>query len=151
MRIGQGFKNFCFIPGDKIVVGGTLVPWHCGVESDGDGDAVILALADAILGAGSFGGIEQFRQENSLANIDSRSVLRMCYSKCKSRQLILSHADISIMLCQPQALKAYLPYMQKNIVEDLAIDSMQINLKLSTNTKNSDCIDVAAIALLKNV
>ena len=59
MRVGMGFDVHAFGPGDAVVLGGVRIPWHRGVVAHSDGDVLLHALTDALLGAAAMGDIGQ--------------------------------------------------------------------------------------------
>ncbi|HNG60177.1 MAG TPA: 2-C-methyl-D-erythritol 2,4-cyclodiphosphate synthase, partial [Cellvibrionaceae bacterium] len=85
IRIGQGFDVHAFGPGDKIVLGGVVIPYSQGLVAHSDGDVLLHALADALLGAAALGDIGRHFPDSdpAYANADSRALLRMVVAKVR--------------------------------------------------------------------
>src|SRR5690554_7351253 len=83
MRIGQGFDVHRFGPGDKIVIGGVVIPYHQGLVAHSDGDALLHALTDALLGAAALGDIGTHFPDTDIRykGANSRDLLRLAYRK----------------------------------------------------------------------
>ena len=133
MRIGQGFDVHAFGPGDKIVIGGVVIPHKCGLVAHSDGDVLLHALCDAILGAAALGDIgKHFPDTDSqYKNADSRTLLRMVYAKIKAKGLVVVNADMTIVAQLPR-MAPYINDMRAKIAEDLQLQVDQINIKATT-------------------
>ena len=133
MRIGQGFDVHAFGVGDKIVIGGVVIPHSCGLVAHSDGDVLLHALSDAILGAAALGDIgKHFPDSDSqYKNADSRMLLRMAYAKVKARGFTVMNADMTIVAQQPR-MAPYISDMRAKIAEDLQTLIDQINIKATT-------------------
>ena len=83
LRIGQGYDVHAFGVGDKIIIGGVVIPHHHGLVAHSDGDVLLHALCDAILGAAALGDIGKHFPDTDMQyrNVDSRSLLRMVFAK----------------------------------------------------------------------
>lgn len=133
IRIGHGFDVHKFSPGTQIVLGGVSIAHTQGIEAHSDGDVVLHALCDALLGAAALGDIGQHFPDTDSAyeNIDSRVLLREVYAKITAKNYQLGNADVTIIAEQPK-LAPHLSDMKKHIAADLASDASLINLKATT-------------------
>lgn len=136
MRVGQGIDVHAFGPGDKIVIGGTVIP-HCyGLVAHSDGDVLLHALCDALLGAAALGDIGQHFPDSdpAWANADSRALLRLVMAKVRARGFKVVNVDATIVAQQPR-MATYIPYMQRNIAEDLQCPPDCVNVKATTTER----------------
>lgn len=136
MRIGQGVDVHAFGPGDKIVLGGVVIPHSHGLIAHSDGDVLLHALCDALLGAAALGDIGKHFPDTDpqYANADSRALLRLVAAKVKSKGYKLSNADMTIVAQTPR-MAPYIEYMREKIAEDLDCDIDQISVKATTTEK----------------
>lgn len=133
MRIGQGVDVHAFGVGDKIVIGGVVIPHEQGLIAHSDGDVLLHALCDALLGAAALGDIGQHFPDTDAQykNADSRALLRMVYAKVKACGFALGNADMTIIAQAPK-MAPYIDRMRQVIAEDLACATSQINIKATT-------------------
>lgn len=136
MRIGHGFDVHAFGPGDSIVLGGVTIPYHQGLVAHSDGDVLIHALCDALLGAAGMGDIGRHFPDNDPAweGVDSRHLLRQVVTWLAERGWQLSNADITLVAQAPR-LAAHIDAMIEHLAADLncAVDSL--NIKATTTEK----------------
>ena len=87
MRIGQGYDVHAFGDGDKIVIGGVVIPHSKGLIAHSDGDVLLHALCDALLGAAAMGDIGKHFPDTDMQykNADSRALLRMVFAKINQK------------------------------------------------------------------
>lgn len=133
IRIGQGFDVHAFGPGDKIVLGGVVIPYSQGLIAHSDGDVLLHALADALLGAAALGDIGRHFPDTdpTYANADSRALLRMVVAKVRAKGFKVVNADMTIIAQAPK-MAPYIPRMLPLIAEDLAVASDAVNVKATT-------------------
>ncbi len=133
MRIGQGFDVHAFGKGDKIVIGGEVIPFHQGLVAHSDGDVLLHALCDALLGAAALGdmGTHFPDQDMQYKNADSRALLRMVFAKLFAKGYRLGNADMTI-IAQAPLMAPYIENMRHNIASDLTVDVSSINVKATT-------------------
>jgi 2-C-methyl-D-erythritol 2,4-cyclodiphosphate synthase len=133
MRIGHGYDVHAFGGGDKIVIGGAVIPHTRGLIAHSDGDVLLHALCDALLGAAALGDIGKHFPDTDMQyrNVDSRSLLRMVYEKVKAKGWKLENADMTIVAQKPR-MATYIPHMVQNIAADLQSAHDQINVKATT-------------------
>ncbi|ABD80510.1 2-C-methyl-D-erythritol 2,4-cyclodiphosphate synthase [Saccharophagus degradans] len=133
MRIGQGVDVHAFGDGDKIVIGGVVIPYERGLVAHSDGDVLLHALCDALLGAAALGDIGKHFPDTDSAykNACSRTLLRMVYSKLKAKGYSLVNADMTIVAQAPK-MAPHISDMRAKIAEDLDTHIDNINVKATT-------------------
>lgn len=155
MRIGHGFDVHRFGGDGPCILGGVAVPYEQGLIAHSDGDVVLHALCDAILGALALGDIGQLYpdNDNSYKNIDSRILLRDVYERMVQKGYQVGNLDITIMAQAPKMLP-YEPQMRANIAQDLHLDLEAVSVKATTTEKlgfvgRKEGIACEAVVLLK--
>lgn len=136
MRIGHGYDVHAFGEGDKIVIGGVIIPHERGLIAHSDGDVLLHALCDALLGAIALGDIGKHFPDTdaNYKNADSRALLRMVFAKVKSRGYRLANADMTVIAQTPK-MSPHIESMIHNIAQDLEADISQVNVKATTTEK----------------
>jgi 2-C-methyl-D-erythritol 2,4-cyclodiphosphate synthase len=136
MRIGHGYDVHAFGAGDKIVIGGVVIPHHNGLVAHSDGDVLLHALCDALLGAAALGDIGKHFPDTDMQyrNADSRSLLRMVYAKVGQLGWKIANADMTIVAQAPR-MANYIPRMVETIAADLHSELNQINVKATTTER----------------
>ena len=154
MRIGHGYDTHRFVEGRPLVLGGVNVPHHKGLLAHSDGDVVIHALCDALLGAAALGDIGAHFPDTraDFKNIDSRVLLRRVHELLAQKSLALINADITIIAEEPK-LAPHIGAMRDNLAADLSVSRDAVNVKATTNEKmgfigNREGIAVHAVALV---
>ncbi|KZM40741.1 2-C-methyl-D-erythritol 2,4-cyclodiphosphate synthase [Marinomonas sp. SBI22] len=153
-RIGHGFDVHKFGEGDEIILGGVRIPYQQGLIAHSDGDVVLHALTDAILGAAALGDIgKHFPDTNpDFAGADSRVLLKKAYQEVLKKGYKLGNLDITIMAQAPK-MAPHIDPMRNNIAQDLGLDIDCVNVKATTTEKlgftgRKEGIAVASVALL---
>jgi 2-C-methyl-D-erythritol 2,4-cyclodiphosphate synthase len=133
MRIGQGFDAHRFEPGPRLVLGGVEVPHDQGLKAHSDGDVLIHALCDALLGAAGLGDIGKHFPDHdpAYAGIDSRVLLRRVMEQLQHQGLQVANADMTIVAQRPR-LAPYIEAMRSCLAKDLQLDVQRINIKATT-------------------
>ena len=136
MRIGHGFDVHKFGGDGPIVIGGVSIPYQQGLLAHSDGDVLLHALSDALLGAAAMGDIGQHFPDNDqkYKNIDSRVLLRHVVKLIKSKGWVLVNADVTIIAQAPK-MSAYIPAMRECIRLDTESVLDCINVKATTTEK----------------
>lgn len=136
IRVGMGYDVHRFNDGDHIILGGVKIPYEKGLEAHSDGDVVLHALADAILGAAALGDIGKHFPDTDpeFKGADSRVLLRHVYNIVREKGYKLVNADITIIAQAPKMLP-HVTGMRANIAADLAVDVDCINVKATTTEK----------------
>ena len=133
IRIGQGVDVHAFGEGDHVVLGGVKIPHSHSLQAHSDGDVVLHALCDAMLGAASLGDIGKHfpPTERKWANIDSRELLRQVDLLLKHDGWSLINADMTIV-CEAPKISPHAEQMRTNISQDLGMDTNDISMKATT-------------------
>lgn len=155
MRIGHGYDTHRFVEGRPLVLGGVDVPHDKGLLAHSDGDVVIHALCDALLGAAALGDIGAHFPDSSkeFKNIDSRILLRRVHELLAQKSHEVINADITIIAEEPK-MAPHIDAMCDNLCADLAVARDAINIKATTNEKmgfigNREGIAVHAVVAIK--
>ncbi|MEY4718015.1 MAG: 2-C-methyl-D-erythritol 2,4-cyclodiphosphate synthase [Pseudomonadota bacterium] len=155
IRVGQGYDVHRFKDGDRIILGGVTIPYEKALEAHSDGDVVLHALADAILGSAALGDIGKHFPDTDpeFKGADSRVLLRHVYRIIEDKGYTLINADITIIAQAPKMLP-HVPAMRANIAEDLKVDIDFINVKATTTEKlgfegRKEGIAVQAVVLIE--
>jgi 2-C-methyl-D-erythritol 2,4-cyclodiphosphate synthase len=154
-RVGQGYDVHRLAKGESLWLGGILIPHRKGTVAHSDGDVVIHAICDALLGAAKLRDIGTHFPDNSadFKNIDSKILLKKSHVLINEKGYEIVNIDCTINAQQPK-LKPYIPEMEKVMAEILEIDVDKISVK-ATTTENlgfegrEEGIAVNAVALLK--
>ena len=157
IRIGQGYDVHRFNAGDHIILGGVTIPYEQGLEAHSDGDVVLHALCDALLGAVALGDIGKHFPDTDpeFKGADSRVLLRHVYHIVKEKGYQLVNADMTIIAQAPK-MAPHIAAMCENIAEDLQVAVDCINVKATTTEKlgfegRKEGIAVQAIVLVASV
>lgn len=136
MRIGQGVDVHAFGAGDHVVLGGVRIPHAQGIIAHSDGDVVIHALCDALLGAMGEGDIGQHFPDTDprYRGADSRVFLRAVAERMKSAGLSLVNADITVLAEAPR-IGAHRSAMAEHLAQDLQVAAAAINIKATTTER----------------
>lgn len=136
MRIGHGYDVHRFGDGDHVVLGGVRIDHSQGLEAHSDGDVVLHALCDALLGSVAEGDIGKHFPDSDerYRGIDSRELLSQCYRLVQAKGYLLGNADITVVAQRPK-LASYVDDMCKVIAGDLQVDRSAINVKATTTEK----------------
>ena len=133
MRIGHGYDVHAFCEGDHLVLGGVCVPHTQAFAAHSDGDVLIHALCDALLGAMGEGDIGRHFPDTSseFKNIDSRILLRRVVALMQDKGYRLVNADMTIIAQAPR-LAPHIAAMRENLAADLLATTDQLNVKATT-------------------
>jgi 2-C-methyl-D-erythritol 2,4-cyclodiphosphate synthase len=136
MRIGQGIDVHAFGPGDHVVLGGVRIAHSHGIVAHSDGDVVIHALCDAILGALALGdiGIHFPPSDARWRGADSRTFLRHCVELMREAGFNLCNADVTVV-CEGPKIAPHATSMRANLAADLGCDMTQVSVKATTSEK----------------
>ncbi len=154
IRIGQGYDVHAFGDGDHVVLGGVRVPHDHGVVAHSDGDVVIHALCDAMLGALALGDIGQHFPPSDPAwkGADSRAFLRRCNALIGERGWRLGNADITVV-CERPKVGPHTQAMRERLAVDLGVAVDAVSVKATTSeslgfTGRGEGIAAMAVCLL---
>jgi len=155
MRIGHGYDVHRFGPGDALVLGGVTIPHDHGLVAHSDGDVLIHAVCDALLGALGEGDIGRHFPDTDPANagIDSRLLLRRVVELMHRAGWVLGNLDATVVAQAPR-MAPYISAIRDNLAADLAAAVAQVNVKATTTemlgfTGRREGIAVHAVVLLQ--
>lgn len=136
IRIGHGYDVHSFQAGDYIILGGVKIPHHQAFKAHSDGDVLIHAICDALLGAAALGDIGQHFPDTDpqYRDADSRLMLRHVVSLVTRQGYRLGNLDATLVAQTPK-MSAHIPAMKSNLASDLGCDINLINVKATTTEK----------------
>ncbi len=156
IRIGNGYDVHAFCTGDFITLGGVKIPYHKGLEAHSDGDVLIHALCDALLGAMALGDIGHHFPDNDdkFKNIDSRELLHHVNKIIVKNGYHFNNCDCTVVAQSPK-LAPYIEDMRRNLSVDLNVNIDAISVKATTTEKlgfvgKSEGIAVYAVVLIES-
>lgn len=134
MRVGSGYDVHAFGPGDHVTLGGVKIPFDKGVKAHSDGDVLLHALCDALLGAMGLGDIGQHFPDTDprWKGADSRVFLRHCAHLLKEHAWRLVNVDVTVIAEAPR-LGQHRAQMRLNVAEDLHVPADRVNIKATTH------------------
>ena len=155
IRVGMGYDVHRFKEGGDVILGGVKIDYEQGLEAHSDGDVVLHALCDALLGAAALGDIGKHFPDTDpeFKGADSRVLLRHVYRIVQDKGYALVNADITIIAQAPK-MAPYIVAMCVNMAADLNIDVDFINVKATTTEKlgfegRKEGIAVQAVVLIE--
>ena len=133
MRIGHGYDVHTFADGDHVTIGGVRIAHGRGIAAHSDGDVLLHAISDALLGAAAAGDIGHHFPDTDPANagIDSRLLLRRVMRELHARGWRLGNLDATIIAQAPR-MAPHIEAMRACIAEDCAVDVTAVNVKATT-------------------
>jgi 2-C-methyl-D-erythritol 4-phosphate cytidylyltransferase / 2-C-methyl-D-erythritol 2,4-cyclodiphosphate synthase len=136
MRVGQGFDVHAFGEGDHVILGGVRIAHPKGVVAHSDGDVVIHALCDAVLGALGDGDIGRHFPDSDprYRGADSRVFLRAVAARMQAAGLKLINADVTVLAEAPR-IAAHRAAMAANLAADLGVAEQLVNIKATTTER----------------
>ena len=155
MRVGHGYDVHRFIEGRPLILGGVEIPHDRGLEAHSDGDAVIHAICDALLGAAALGDIGTYYPDTDqkFSNIDSRILLRDVCRQLGELNFGIANVDATIVAQAPKMLP-HINKMKSTLAEDMQIAPADINIKATTTERmgfigTEEGLAVHAVCLIK--
>ena len=126
MRVGHGFDAHRFETGARLVLGGVEIAYDRGLAAHSDGDVLIHALCDALIGAAGLGDIGQHFPDTDAAyeDIDSRVLLRHVMKRLEYRGFRVQNADLTVVAQAPR-LGGFLQQMRENLAADLGVQPVR--------------------------
>ena len=136
MRIGHGYDVHAFGDGDHVVLGGVRIDCDRGLVAHSDGDVLIHALCDALLGAAGLGDIGRHfpDTEERFSGADSRGLLRAVVSQLQSAGWSVGNVDLTVIAQTPR-LSEHVAAMQGNLAQDLGVGRDCVNVKATTTER----------------
>jgi 2-C-methyl-D-erythritol 2,4-cyclodiphosphate synthase len=134
LRIGHGVDVHTFTDGDHVTLGGVRIPHTHGFKAHSDGDVLIHALCDALLGALALGDIGHHFPDTDPAykGIDSRILLRRVMEELRSRGFRVVNADMTVLAEAPR-LAPHIDAMRAVLAGDMGVGLDRVNIKATTN------------------
>ncbi len=157
IRIGFGYDVHRLAEGETLWLGGILIPHIKGTVAHSDGDVIIHAVCDAMLGAARMRDIGYHFPDNSndFKNIDSKILLKKTNDLIHGKGYEVGNIDITVAAQQPR-LKDYIPLMEEKLAEILELDQDAVSAKATTTEKlgfegREEGISVYAVVLLNRL
>ena len=157
MRIGHGFDVHRFISGRPLIMAGIKIPYEYGLAAHSDGDIVIHAICDSLLGAVGLGDIGQHFPDTdpTIKDISGATMLTRVIDLIKQQGYWLNNIDVTIIAQVPK-LMPYIPSMRESLANMLKLPPSAINLKATTTEKlgyigRKEGMAVHAVSLLNNI
>ena len=154
-RIGHGFDVHRLAEGESLWLGGIEIPHYKGTVAHSDGDVVIHALCDALLGAAKLRDIGTHFPDTSpdYKNIDSKILLKKVFELIHQKNYSVGNIDITILAQKPK-LKEYIPLMEETLAKILNISVDDISIKATTTEKlgfegREEGISVHSVVILR--
>jgi 2-C-methyl-D-erythritol 2,4-cyclodiphosphate synthase len=155
MRIGHGFDVHRFAENRPLIIGGVTIPHTHGLEAHSDGDVLIHAICDALLGAAGLWDIGHHfpDTDDTFKNIDSRVLLRKVIADLAERGWAVNNIDATVVAQAPK-LAPYISQMKSLLADDMNADDDAVNIKATTTEKlgytgRKEGIAAHAVVLLK--
>ena len=157
LRIGQGYDVHAFTTGDHVTLGGVKIPHSQGVLAHSDGDVLLHAICDALLGAAGAGDIGMHFPDTDprWKGADSRAFVRHVRELLKERDFVVVNVD-STVICEAPRLGKYREAMRTNIASDLGVNITRVNIKATTSENmgfigRAEGLACQAIALIEHI
>ncbi|GGI94942.1 2-C-methyl-D-erythritol 2,4-cyclodiphosphate synthase [Shewanella hanedai] len=154
IRIGHGFDVHKFGSDSPLLLGGVHVPHETGLIAHSDGDVVLHAISDAVLGAVALGDIGKHfpDTDDDFKGADSRHLLRHCYQLAKEKGFVICNLDVTIIAQVPK-MAPHIEAIRAVLSRDFETDLDNINVKATTTEKlgftgRKEGIAVEAVILL---
>lgn len=155
MRIGHGYDAHRFTEGKKLRIGGVDIESDMGLLAHSDGDVLLHALTDALLGAAGERDIGYFfpPSDDKYKNIDSRILLKKTVDIIHNKGLRIEYADMTIVAQTPK-MSPYIDEMRKTIAKTLGVSTDRVNVKATTEehmgfTGRKEGIAAHAVCILR--
>lgn len=157
LRIGQGYDVHAFTTGSHVTLGGEKIPHTHGILAHSDGDVLLHAICDALLGAAGMGDIGMHFPDTDprWKGADSRAFIRHVRELLKERDFVIVNVD-STVICEAPRLGKYREAMRTNIASDLGVNITRVNIKATTSEKmgfigRAEGLACQAIALIEHI
>ncbi len=136
LRIGHGFDAHRFGEGDHVVIGGVRIPHSQGMLAHSDGDVLVHALCDALLGAAALGDIGKHFPDSSaeFKGIDSRILLRRTVDAVAAKGYRVTNVDTTLVAQAPR-MAGHIEAMVANLADDLRMARDAVNVKATTTER----------------
>jgi 2-C-methyl-D-erythritol 2,4-cyclodiphosphate synthase len=156
MRIGFGYDSHRFIDGDHIMMGGVRLPYTSALKAHSDGDVLLHAVADALLGAAALGDLGQHFPDTDpdYQSANSADLVKKILSLLDERQFAINNIDSTIIAEAPK-FSPYMTEIRHSVAEVLGLPVSQVSVKATTNEQmgwigRGEGIAVHAVVLLSS-
>ncbi|MBQ8392641.1 MAG: 2-C-methyl-D-erythritol 2,4-cyclodiphosphate synthase [Clostridia bacterium] len=156
MRIGHGYDVHRFTEGDHLVIGGVIIPYEKSFLAHSDGDVLIHAICDALLGASGLPDIGNLFPDNSpeFENIDSKILLKRVLDRISEKGLEIEYIDCTVIAQAPK-MAPHIQNMRTALANTLNISVEMINVKATTEEKlgftgRKEGISAHSVCILKS-
>lgn len=157
LRIGQGYDVHAFTAGDHVTLGGAKIPHTHGILAHSDGDVLLHAICDALLGAAGLGDIGMHFPDTDprWKGADSRAFVRHVRELLKERDFVIVNVD-STVICEAPRLGKFRETMRTNIASDLGVNITRVNIKATTSEQmgfigRAEGLACQAIAMIEHI
>ncbi|MCP5160216.1 MAG: 2-C-methyl-D-erythritol 2,4-cyclodiphosphate synthase [Hahellaceae bacterium] len=136
LRVGQGFDVHAFMPGNRIVLGGVTIPHSQGIRAHSDGDVLLHAICDALLGAAALGDIGKHFPDTDAnwKGADSRGLLRAVRALIADHGFVTINIDSTIIAQRPK-MAPHIDEMRALIAQDMGLELDAVSVKATTSEK----------------
>ncbi len=133
VKVGIGVDAHGFTEGEGLILGGVTVPYHKSIAGHSDGDILIHAIVDALLGATAQGDIGTHfpASDPQWKGADSRQFLQRVAVLLADAGVAINHIDCTIILQEP-VIAPFIDDMRRNIAQDLNTDQGNVSIKATT-------------------
>lgn len=157
MRIGQGYDAHRFQSGDAVVLGGVTIPFDRSLAAHSDGDVLLHAICDAVLGAAALGDIGRHFPDTdpTYKGVDSRVLLRAVRDLLDAEQWRVVNVDATVIAERPK-IAPHVAIMIEHVASDLGITNDRVNIKGTTTEKmgftgRGEGVAATAVALIERI
>ena len=155
LRVGQGFDVHALVPGRKLLIGGVEIAFDRGLLGHSDGDVLLHAICDALLGAAGLGDIGRHfpDTDDSFRGVDSLELMREVAARVRAMGWVVVNVDATIIAQAPR-MAAHIPAMVEQIAAALQVATSQVNIKAKTTERlgfpgRGEGIAAQAVALIE--
>ncbi len=133
MRVGLGFDVHTFAEGRDLVLGGLTIPFNKGLQGHSDGDVLLHAISDAILGAAADGDIGHYfpDSDESIKGINSERILVQALSRARTKGFSVVNVD-AVVICEEPKISLYRDQLRQRIATLLSVDDDRVSIKGKT-------------------
>ncbi len=155
MRVGIGYDAHALVEGRELFLGGLRIPHERGLMGHSDGDVLLHAISDAVLGAAGLSDIGVLfpDTDQAIKGIESEKILARAIEAARGEGFELVNID-AVIVCQAPRIQPYKEEMGKNIARILSVDTAKVNVKGKTTegmgfTGRKEGIEAYAVCLLE--
>ncbi len=133
MRVGLGYDAHAFVEGRALVLGGIPIPYHKGLLGHSDGDVLLHAISDALLGAAGAEdiGVHFPNTDQSIKGIESAKILARSVELVRNRGHEIVNVD-AVVVCEAPRIQPYRQQMRESIARIMSVEAARVNVKGKT-------------------